>query len=175
MLATIRWMRYINMIHQLLRDAICLAHNSELFEPMSSGDQDGGGLIHWSLSVRYALWLVCYCAFCSRPPALEPWLRDGASWLQFPWTETMLSKPIISSLFFLFSWGGVRLSPLGTPATGWPTVPASDDRWCVWNSELAREREVVGENLPQCHLVHHKSYMTWPGHEPGQPWWEAGE
>jgi hypothetical protein len=29
---------------------------------------------------------------------------------------------------FLVSWGGVRLSPLGTSATIWPIVPAPDDR-----------------------------------------------
>jgi hypothetical protein len=32
---------------------------------------------------------------------------------------------------------------------------------------LAGETEVFRENLPQCHLVHHKSYMTGPGLEPG--------
>jgi hypothetical protein len=31
-------------------------------------------------------------------------------------------------VFFLVSWGGVRLSPLGTSATNWPIVPAPDDR-----------------------------------------------
>jgi hypothetical protein len=30
--------------------------------------------------------------------------------------------------FLLVSWGGVRLSPLGTSATNWPIVPAPDDR-----------------------------------------------
>jgi hypothetical protein len=36
--------------------------------------------------------------------------------------------------FFLVSWGGVRLGPLGTSATNWPIVPAPDDRWWVWSS-----------------------------------------
>jgi hypothetical protein len=31
-------------------------------------------------------------------------------------------------VFFLCSWGGVRLSPLGASATAGPVVPAPDDR-----------------------------------------------
>jgi hypothetical protein len=30
----------------------------------------------------------------------------------------------IEILFFLVSWSGVRLSPLGTSAANWPTIPA---------------------------------------------------
>jgi hypothetical protein len=31
-------------------------------------------------------------------------------------------------VFFLLSWGVVRVSSLGTSATNWPIVPAPDDR-----------------------------------------------
>jgi hypothetical protein len=33
---------------------------------------------------------------------------------------------------------------------------------------LEGEIEELWENLPQCHFVHHESYMNWPGANPAR-------
>jgi hypothetical protein len=67
------------------------------------------------------------------------------------------------------------LGPLDTAATNRTLVPAPDD---YDDGEIGgmigRGTEVLGENLPQCRFVHHKSHML-PGGEPGPSRWEASE
>jgi hypothetical protein len=79
--------------------------------------------------------------------------------------------------FFFVSWGGVRLSPLSTPATNWPIVPTPNNIWWIWSSgynENCRGKPKYSEKTCPS-AISSTTHLTWPGLEPGPPLWEAGD
>jgi hypothetical protein len=45
----------------------------------------------------------------------------------------------------------------------------------IGGMKIGKGTELLGENLPQRHFVHHKSHMNRPGFEPGPLRWEASD
>jgi hypothetical protein len=84
------------------------------------------------------------------------------------------------SIFFLNSPSG-GWSPTGSTRHGghWlaycslPRVIMMMENLVEWR--LTVETEVLGENQPQRHFVHHKSHLTRTGIEPGPPRWEGSD
>jgi hypothetical protein len=78
-----------------------------------------------------------------------------------------------SWIFFVVSWGGVRLSLLGTSTTNWPIVPALDDRWwwmwsSRWNENWQGKQKYSEKTCPSATMS--TINPTWPnlGSNPGR-------
>jgi hypothetical protein len=95
------------------------------------------------------------------------------SWLRFEPRTLLLHQPMewssVKPFFFIICTVGLRvLRPLLAYCTSprWQ-VRVIVEKLVEWR--LAEETEVLWENLPQRHFVHHKSHMTRFGFESGPP------
>jgi hypothetical protein len=86
----------------------------------------------------------------------------------------------LTSTFFFINlhnggWSPNWVHSAHRPLTGLlylPRVIVRMENLAEW---MGGETEVLGENLPRRHYVHHKSHLTRPGIEPEPPRWEASD
>jgi hypothetical protein len=125
--------------------------------------------------------------YCKRKGLSYKYLWDSHCRIQIVWSsmaDMAASTQVVSSyaekikwiyIFFLICivGGGIQ-SPLGTAATNSPIVTAPGNYDGEIGGMIGRGNEVLGENLPQCRLVHHKPHMLHGReHEPLR--WEASD
>jgi hypothetical protein len=126
---------------------------------------------------KYVLFYFSYLTSTRSSPVI--WFLSGyMSQFRTNYTQTTFKK--LKNLRFFFNLHSGEWSPnwvhsARRPLTGLlylARVIVRMENYVEW---MAGETEVLGENLPRRHFVHHKSHLTRPGFEPGPPRWEASD
>jgi hypothetical protein len=126
-------------------------------------------LYHKRMSIRSFYFLHNWTCFALFSLVL---LLNKFLFMSFPNTG-----PLSSVFFFPWRWGGsstkawmpTYVSILRIPHMKW--VWRATVEWYIDSRKLKNSEK----NLFQCHFVHHKSHMDWPGCEPRPPRWGAGD
>jgi hypothetical protein len=132
---------------------------------MSNGTAQGGRVSFRSIDVRkkkfrntVPAFILLRKNFRNGVPPQKPWLNPMVLVLPEKLIITQQVK-FTSACNWTLSWARWIQS---TPLHG---------GMIYWQGKT----EELGKNLSQCHFVHNKSRMDWPGREPGPPRWEAGD
>jgi hypothetical protein len=80
-------------------------------------------------------------------------------------------------LLLLLRWG--KAASLWKRVSNGRFVHPPDDLWVnmvhQWNDIHKKKPKHLEKNLSQCHFVHRKSDMDWPGRETGPRQWQTGD
>jgi hypothetical protein len=110
-------------------------------------------------------------------PVWTTWRRENF----WPYRDSNSDPSVVWSFFKHFlnlhsgGWSPNWVHSARRPLTGLlnlPRVIVRIENLVEW---MAGETEVLEENLPRRHFVHHKSHLIRPGIESGPPRWEAGD